>query len=126
MKRKNFNGKPIQNRLDRNEFFKKIWRVKWPILLNQYIYINKKAGRLDNHLLGLLDRSHEKTLYFDTVLPKVRRFFILAIIKIIRRLPISFYVLPNHEILKLNRFFTIISRPVAFQIKRLPAEAGQP
>ena len=24
---------------------------------------HKKAGRLDNHLLGLLDRSHEKTLY---------------------------------------------------------------
>ncbi len=42
---------------------KKIQPDRFCILLNPYIYDIKKAGRLDNHLLGLLDRSHEKTLY---------------------------------------------------------------
>lgn len=50
-------------------FYKKIMLIKLEIIVNQYIYKTKKAGRLDNHLLGLLDRSHEKTLYFDTVSP---------------------------------------------------------
>ena len=37
--------------------------AKFRTIVNPYIYKTKKAGRLDNHLLGLLDRSHEKTLY---------------------------------------------------------------
>ena len=43
------------------------------------VYLShKKAGRLDNHLLGLLDRSHEKTLYVGP-LHILKRFFILSL-----------------------------------------------
>ena len=49
--------------IDLNKHLRKKNRTN---IIGEYksVYLpHKKAGRLDNHLLGLLDRSHEKTLY---------------------------------------------------------------
>ena len=45
---------------------KDLWKKNRANIFGEHksVYLShKKAGRLDNHLLGLLDRSHEKTLY---------------------------------------------------------------
>ena len=53
----------MKGKIDLN---KQLWEKDRTNIVGEYksVYLShKKAGRLDNHLLGLLDRSHEKTLY---------------------------------------------------------------